>query len=887
MIENLKVNKGRGFQIIKSLSWEKVLLFIIKGGVFLILLTPLITIPISAFPAIFPKTIYFRILVEIVFSCYLLLLFKNPKYRSQQSLLLIALSVFTAVLSFASLAGINFFRSFWGTITRMEGLIIYLHLWAFFLVLISIFREKEDWKLLLRFFILISIPVAFAGLCQKLGIFNFFIKDDSLTPGLLGPYAFERVNATLGNPIFYGSYLIFVIFFALFVAISAEDKKNRILSFSLVFLNFVMLILTGSRGAWSGVFAAAVFLILIWMFFINKSTAKRIKFLIVIFGILCLFLLFLFLAEKNYLPRPGFLSRYEAIFEVLLSRKTSRFFAWKVGLNALKERPFFGFGPESFNHLYNKYYQTNFLTAVPEDGFFDRAHNKFIDLLAAAGFFGLAGYFFIIGSVIFLVLKYRDRTNPLSAFFIIGLLLAYLVSGIFIFDTLCDLFSFVFLLAFIDRNFRKDENANEAALGKNLFSGQTAKTFSFSKGLISAILIFITVVVIFFANIKPLIASMNLQKGRLLFWDGETEKALGYIDKAFYPYAFSNLEYRLQVLALLNSSKILSSFAENHDRKTVDERSSSALASQRPASLRGESGSADFAPPQSNVAGTFDVPPQSNVAGTFDVPPKEEKIPRALARGASFSPSSETTEEQDLIFEKMPQLADGLEKDFQSKPEISQTQGYLLLADVYANIYLKTKEQKFLEKEEMFLNKIIEFNPQFLKPYRLLGKLRFLQGKEKEGIALFTFVYQKDKNLGLFYDWMGRSFLEAGQEKKGVELIRRGMKLSGFYKKGSFNPEVVAKNSAVYEKIGDYAGLASFYEEVINLCPGKELLPAQIYASLAATYAHLGEKEKMQATIEKLFQQFPNLQNQRENLLRDLEKVEADSKKKSNNFLPD
>lgn len=800
MIENLKVN---------SFSWEKVLLFIIKGGVFLILLTPLITIPISAFPAIFPKTIYFRILVEIVFSCYLLLLFKNPKYRPQQSLLLIALSVFTAVLSFASLAGINFFRSFWGTVARMEGLIIYLHLWAFFLVLISVFREKEDWKLLLRFFILISIPVAFAGLCQKLGIFNFFIKDDSLTPGLLGPYAFERVNATLGNPIFYGSYLIFVIFFALFVAISAEDKKNRILSFSLVFLNFVMLILTGSRGAWSGVFAAAVFLILIWMFFINKSTAKRIKFLIVILGILCLFLLFLFLAEKNYLPRPGFLSRYEAIFEVLLSRKTSRFFAWKVGLNALKERPFFGFGPESFNYLYNKYYQTNFLTAVPEDGFFDRAHNKFIDLLAAAGFFGLAGYFFIIGSVIFLVLKYRDRTNPLSAFFIIGLLLAYLVSGIFIFDTLCDLFSFVFLLAFIDRNFRKDENANEAALGKNLFSGQTAKTFSFSKGLISAILIFITVVVIFFANIKPLIASMNLQKGRLLFWDGETEKALGYIDKAFYPYAFSNLEYRLQALALLNSSKIL------------------------------------------------------------------------------FSSSSKTTEEQDLIFEKMPQLADGLEKDFQSKPEISQTQGYLLLADVYANIYLKTKEQKFLEKEEMFLRKIIEFNPQFLKPYRLLGKLRFLQGKEKEGIELFTFVYQKDKNLGLFYDWMGRSFLEAGQEKKGVELIRRGMKLSGFYKKGSFNPEVVAKNSAVYEKIGDYAGLASFYEEVINLCPGKELLPAQIYASLAATYAHLGEKEKMQATIEKLFQQFPNLQNQRENLLRDLEKVEADSKKKSNNFLPD
>ena len=44
---------------------------------------------------------------------------------------------------------------------------------------------------------------------------------------------------------------------------------------------------------------------------------------------------------------------------------------------------------------------------------------------------------------------------------------------------------------------------------------------------------------------------------------------------------------------------------------------------------------ADFAPPPSNVAGTFDVPPKEEKSSTLSGSDLEG-IPRALARGASF-----------------------------------------------------------------------------------------------------------------------------------------------------------------------------------------------------------------------------------------------------------
>ena len=65
----------------KETGLSRVLLFIIKGGIFLSLFTPLLVSSSFYFPFVGPKSLYFMGLAEIVFFSWLLLIIVNKKYR--------------------------------------------------------------------------------------------------------------------------------------------------------------------------------------------------------------------------------------------------------------------------------------------------------------------------------------------------------------------------------------------------------------------------------------------------------------------------------------------------------------------------------------------------------------------------------------------------------------------------------------------------------------------------------------------------------------------------------------------------------------------------------------------------------------------------------------
>ncbi len=195
----------------------KTLLLGIKVVVFLILLTPIVLSPMNIFPTVFTKAIYFRILVEILFFLYILLLFHDKKHLPKISPIFISALIFIEILLLSTLKSINPWRSFFGSMERMEGFLTLLHFFIFFLILVSIFKSKKDWLKLLRFTVLLSILIGIAAIIQKLGIFNFYAIAD------------PRVSATFGNPVFYGSYLVLIIFLAIFLGIFETNKKLKIL----------------------------------------------------------------------------------------------------------------------------------------------------------------------------------------------------------------------------------------------------------------------------------------------------------------------------------------------------------------------------------------------------------------------------------------------------------------------------------------------------------------------------------------------------------------------------------------------------------------------------------------------------------------------------------
>ena len=146
---------------------KTIFLKIIKIGVILILFTPLVLGPFGLSLSNYPKTVFFRTLVEIIFIFYLLLIFFNSKYLPRFSPLVLAYSAFVGILIISSFFGINFYRSFWGDLHRAEGLILHLHLLVFFLILISIFPKKDDWLLFFKLSVIISAFSSFAGILQK------------------------------------------------------------------------------------------------------------------------------------------------------------------------------------------------------------------------------------------------------------------------------------------------------------------------------------------------------------------------------------------------------------------------------------------------------------------------------------------------------------------------------------------------------------------------------------------------------------------------------------------------------------------------------------------------------------------------------------------------
>ena len=128
-----------------SNSFKSVSLWIIKIGLFIVPFIPLYVSRVLFFPYITGKAFAFRILVEIAFATWLFLAIFYKEYRPKKSALLIALSAFILIVTLATIFGVNPYKSFWSNYERMEGLVTYLHLFAYFLVNFLAFVGNFCW----------------------------------------------------------------------------------------------------------------------------------------------------------------------------------------------------------------------------------------------------------------------------------------------------------------------------------------------------------------------------------------------------------------------------------------------------------------------------------------------------------------------------------------------------------------------------------------------------------------------------------------------------------------------------------------------------------------------------------------------------------------------
>lgn len=465
---------------------------IVFGGVFMLPFVPLVFLNTLYFPYITEKTIFFRAIVEVVFSFWLLLIALDRSFSMRFSPVIIATTVFVVVLGVADIFGIDPHRSFWGTFERMEGFITWIHLYAYLLVVGSVLQNRRYWLNFFRTIVVASALVAVYGLFQLLGWLP-------VTP--LG----TRPGATLGNAIFLSTYLLLILFITAFLWWNDRMKSwAPYLYGSLLLLDAVVLYGTATRGALLGLLVGASVGAL---FYVLDGSAIRRR---LVFGGLALFVVlaalpFLFRHTAPVEQNP-LLSRFSSISFADYSSSRARFFVWDIALQGFAARPFLGWGQENFEYVFNHLGAEEFHT---QELWFDRVHNMPLEWLVAAGSAGgiaYVGLFIALLYVLFIAARAGALSRVEQALWLGGIA-GYVVSDLFAFDSISS-----YLLFFTIAGYFHFLSVS----GKSTGSRNKAGTYPSDVLLLSFLCVLLPVMVTleYVSNVRPLLAAADV--GRAL-----------------------------------------------------------------------------------------------------------------------------------------------------------------------------------------------------------------------------------------------------------------------------------------------------------------------------------------------------------------------------------
>lgn len=437
---------------------EKALRYTVIAGIFALPFVCLLVSSSLFFPYITGKNFAFRVIVEILTGAWIALAIVNPMYRPRRSWILIALSLFVFIMLIADAFGAYAFKSLWSNYERMDGWITLAHLLAYTVVAASTLTSESLWRRLFWTSLSVSAYVSVYGLLQVAGKLALGLGG---TTGLAG-----RIDATFGNPIYLAVYMLFHIFIAamLWAQQWVENGPGKRLYISIAYgsviaLDTLALLLSGTRGTILGLLGGAFLSTLLMLFFARNSRNVWRASVAGVVGILILTGSFMLVRHQPWVQSIGFLQRMASIS---LSDQTaqSRLVNWSIAWEGVKERPILGWGQENYALVFDRYYDPRMYLQEP---WFDRVHNIIFDWLVAGGFLGLITYLGIFAATMFVL--WRPRTGGAQAFTIAerslltGLLAGYSIHNFFVFDNVTSYILFGSILAFVSYRESKAEQS--------------------------------------------------------------------------------------------------------------------------------------------------------------------------------------------------------------------------------------------------------------------------------------------------------------------------------------------------------------------------------------------------------------------------------------------
>ncbi|MDD5071735.1 MAG: O-antigen ligase family protein [Patescibacteria group bacterium] len=527
---------------------QKVYLKILRWGVYLSFLSVLLTYRNFYFPYITTKQIYFNVLMEFLFIFWLAFIVKYPGWRpfgkawggAKRSWISLGLIAFLAAILLSCFVSVDFNLSFWGDTERMLGFFHLFHFLILYFIIMTVMRAREDWENLFLFFLGAGVLVSLHGIGQRLEIIE-------------SPWGPGRIIATIGNAAYVGAFAIFNFFFVSLLFFKTKNKLWRSGYIAAAFIFLLALIFSGTRGAYLG-FGASLMLMALLLAILGGN--KKIK----KYGLACLLALVvlsaaLFLgADRPFVKNNSFLAR---LTNISLSSSTmqTRFISWRAAAKDFSNHPILGVGHGNYAIIFDKYFDPTFYNYTRSETYFDQAHSNLIDIVSTSGLLGLLSYLSIfVAALIYLIRGFKRREISLADFILlIGLITAYLIQNLVVFDALVTYIALMVLLGYICWLSRGGTAEEEAPVSKE-------KDKELDNREIYSLFIFglITIFAVYQFNLKPVKMLMGTIEGQKALARSDVVGAVEAYKKALSHKTILDRDSRASLVKTLGSIAVSS-----------------------------------------------------------------------------------------------------------------------------------------------------------------------------------------------------------------------------------------------------------------------------------------------------------------------------------------
>ncbi len=426
----------------------------IKYILYALAVSPLIVIDSLFFPYISGKNILIRVAVGVAWILFASYLFYAKKFRQEMHDKLkrvlknpvgLFTTVFMGLLIISTIFAQDVYRAFFGDVERAEGLLNMLFFFGFF-VLTALLFERKEW---MRFF-QISLGV---------GAYMFLDAFIQFANGVVRP------SSTTGNPIYLGEFFLFTILAGVLVFLDTKKEDSVIVSHGwrsfwkifaavMVPVSVYGIFISETRGVIVGA-AVGLAAVLAYMAIkgksisIGKTTLQKVSLWAIAVAVVLGGAFYATKHDTFWQKIPGFnriaaFTFHDPSTETRLISLGVSLHAINPSENSMKEF-LIGWGPENFSVAYNAYYNPKYFEY--EQLWFDRAHDKLMDVLVMNGVVGLAAYLGIWGSFVWLIFKRKGFSVAMAALLFFGV--SYFVQNLTVFDSIVTYPVFFAFLAYL------------------------------------------------------------------------------------------------------------------------------------------------------------------------------------------------------------------------------------------------------------------------------------------------------------------------------------------------------------------------------------------------------------------------------------------------------